>query len=239
MSALTLVRHGQASLFAKEYDRLSEIGEQQGRLLGQYWAAQRLPIDAVFTGPRLRQQQSAELAGEQYQQAGLAWPEPCVVPELDEYDLHGLLHHVVPRYASEHDAFAQLVAQYRQSPTEQERGKNFQRMFEMLLVHWQNTKSPDPNVESWNSFQQRVTNAMERIQQTSGRGTRTVLFTSGGFISVVVQRALGVSNRTTLELSWRIRNSSLTEFLFTSERFTLDAFNTLPHLADPALWTFR
>jgi hypothetical protein len=41
-----------------------------------------------------------------------------------------------------------------------------------------------------------------------------------------------------LEVNWRVRNCSLTEFVFTKDRFTLDSFNALPHLENPALWTY-
>ena len=42
-----------------------------------------------------------------------------------------------------------------------------------------------------------------------------------------------------LELSWRLRNCSLTEFVFTRGRVTLDSFNAVPHLGDAARWTYR
>ncbi len=42
-----------------------------------------------------------------------------------------------------------------------------------------------------------------------------------------------------MELNWRIRNCSLTEIVFTRDRVTLDSFNGIPHLDDPALWTYR
>ena len=70
-------------------------------------------------------------------------------------------------------------------------------------------------------------------------GRRIVSFTSGGFIGSAAQWALAAPDRTALELNWRIRNGSLTEFVFTRERFTLDSFNAVPHLADSALWTYR
>ena len=65
------------------------------------------------------------------------------------------------------------------------------------------------------------------------------VFTSGGFIGSAVQLALAAPDRTALELHWRLRNGSLTEFAFTRERFSLDSFNTVPHLDDPALWSYR
>ena len=96
MSVLTLVRHGQASFFADDYDRLSEVGEQQARLLGEYWARQQIRFDEVYTGPRQRQQRTAELTGAAYRQAGLPWPEPVVLADLDEYDLAGIAQQLAP-----------------------------------------------------------------------------------------------------------------------------------------------
>ena len=109
MSVLTLVRHGQASFEADNYDRLSALGEQQVRLLGEYWAQQRLVIDEVFVGPRVRQQRSAELVGIAVQQSGLVWPEPILLDDLDEYDLDGLINRLAPRLAQRNSEFAQLV----------------------------------------------------------------------------------------------------------------------------------
>ncbi len=239
MSVLTIVRHGQASFFADDYDRLSAVGEQQSRFLGKYWANQRLVIDEVYTGPRVRQRQSAELAGVDYQQSGFVWPELIVLDDLDEYDLDGLVNRFAPRLADRNSDFARLVKNYLQSEGEQNRLRDFQRMFETLLRHWQTNALPDVDVESWPAFRQRVQRVIRRIQDHSGRKRRAVLFTSGGFIGCTVQQALGVSDDMALELNWRVRNSSLTEFVFTQDRFTLDSFNMIPHLDDPTLWTYR
>jgi hypothetical protein len=65
------------------------------------------------------------------------------------------------------------------------------------------------------------------------------MFTSGGFIGTAVHLALGASDRSALEVNWRIRNCSLTEFVFSGDRLSLDSFNIVPHLEDPALWTYR
>ncbi len=239
MSQMTLVRHGQASFFADEYDKLSSLGEQQVRRLGRQWAQQRLVIDEVYCGPRSRQRASAELAGSEYQQSGLGWPEPIELADLDEYDLDGLMNRFVPRLAERNSDFARLVEIYRQSEGEQNRLRDFQRMFETLLRHWQAAEFPETGVESWSAFRQRVARVVRHIQDRPGRSRRVVLFTSGGFIGCAVQQALGADDLKALELNWRIRNSSLTEFMFTPDRFTIDSFNAVPHLDDPALWTYR
>ena len=238
MSVLTCVRHGQASFEADNYDQLSALGEQQVRLLGDFWAQQRLVIDEVFVGPRVRQQRSAELAGIGYQQAGLVWPEPILIEGLDEYDLDGLVNRFAPRLAERDSEFARLVESFRLSQ-KLDRLRSFQRMFESLLRHWQIAGAAAADVESWPAFQSRVERVIGGIQAQSPPGRRVVLFTSGGFIGGVAQLALQVADEQALELNWRIRNSSLTDFVFTHERFTLDSFNTLPHLPDPALWTYR
>lgn len=239
MSVLTLVRHGQASFFADDYDKLSPLGEQQARLVGEYWARQKLPVDDVYMGPRARQQRSAELAGEAYRAAGLTWPEPIALDDLDEYDLAGLSKSVAPALAQQNAEFAAMAATFMQSTVEEERLRTFQRMFETLLGHWQGLAHEVDGVESWPAFRERVQRVIRRVQQSQGRGRRVLMFTSGGFISGAAQWALGISDKTVLEMNWRIRNSSLTEFVFTGDRFTLDNFNTLPHIHDPALWTYR
>jgi broad specificity phosphatase PhoE len=239
MSVLTLVRHGQASFFANEYDRLSAVGEQQSRLLGRFWGGRSVVFDEVYTGPRLRQQKSAELTGDAYRAAGLNWPEPVVLEDLDEYDLHGLLHRLAPQFAQRDAGFAQLVETLHETAGETDRFKKFQRMFESLVRHWQQTDSTDAGVESWPDFHRRVERVIRGLQKSPGRGRRIAVFTSGGFIGGVVQRALAISDEAALQLNWRLRNSSLTEFVFTVERFTLDSFNGVPHLDDPGLWTYR
>ena len=99
MSWLTLVRHAQASFHADHYDQLSPLGERQARLLGEAWVRQRWTLDEVYVGPRSRQQQTAKLVAACYERAGLRFPEPVVLQELDEYDLSGILQQLAPELA--------------------------------------------------------------------------------------------------------------------------------------------
>ena len=239
MSHLTVVRHGQASFFADDYDKLSDLGEEQARRLGDYWAGMKTVVDEVYVGPRSRQKRTAELAGLHYEQSGLTWPTPTELPELDEYDLDGLTKRFMPRLAERDADFAQLVEIYQSSEGETNRLRDFQKMFERLLSHWQSSNSNEPDVESWHAFRSRVKHVIRKIRDRPGRSRRVVLFTSGGFIGATVQQALGTLDATALELNWRIRNCSLTEFIFTADRFTLDCFNAVPHLTESRLWTHR
>ena len=239
MSWLTLVRHAQASFFADDYDRLSKVGQAQASLLGQHWVRRGLAFDEVYAGPRRRQQQTAELVGIVYAEAGTRWPEPVVVPEFDEYDLGGLLHVLAPERARQDSAFAELMARYHESADDTSRARNFQKAFEALTRHWVTAGHLLAGLETWPAFRARVQHGMHRMLERPGRGRRVAVFTSGGFIGTVVQLALDGPDRLALEMSWRIRNCALTEFVFTRGRLTLDGFNAVPHLEKPELWTYR
>jgi broad specificity phosphatase PhoE len=234
-----LVRHGQASFFADDYDRLTPLGEQQSRLLGEYWVRHGIRFDAVYVGPRARQQRSAELAGAVFRQAGQPWPDLVALRDLDEFDLHGLVHQLVPDLGRQNTEFAALLDGYRQSAGEHDRLRTFQRMFEPLLLHWQSLPAGRDGLESWPDFRDRVERVLRQVVGRVEPGRRVVAFTSGGFIGSAARWALSAPDRTALELAWRLRNASLTEFVFTRDRFSLDSFNSVPHLQDPALWTYR
>jgi len=45
-----LVRHGQASFGAEDYDELSDLGARQSRLLGGWLASLKQPLSCVVTG---------------------------------------------------------------------------------------------------------------------------------------------------------------------------------------------
>src|SRR5580704_9723810 len=108
MSVLVLVRHGQASFLGDDYDQLSSVGVIQARLLGQEWIRQGEVFDEVYVGPRRRQQETAAIVGAEFRECGLPWPEAIIMPELDEYDLSGLLDDVAPALARQDSDFERL-----------------------------------------------------------------------------------------------------------------------------------
>src|SRR4029079_8542864 len=132
MSWLSLVRHAQASFHAEHYDQLSPLGERQASMLGEAWARQRRKIDEVFVGPRARQRQTAESVAACYEQCKMTFPQPVVLPELDEYDLSGLLQRLAPELARQDAEFAALFADQRRGETDRAKARNYQLMFERL-----------------------------------------------------------------------------------------------------------
>ena len=61
-------------------------------------------------------------------------------------------------------------------------------------------------------------------------GQKVLMVTSGGPISTAVGHVLGLSPDATIDLNMRIRNSAVTEFVFSPRRHNLLSYNTLPHL---------
>ncbi len=239
MSTLALVRHGQASFFSDNYDQLSPLGEEQARLLGAYWVRRGVRFDEIYTGPRVRQIETAQLAGEAFCQAGLPWPEPRPITELDEHQVDRLIKLAMPQIAMTHPHVGDLHAAYLKAESPRDKHRAFQRMFEQLVMLWALGAVEAPGVESWRAFQQRVRTGVEKMTRGAERGRRVAAFTSVGAVTVALQVALGCGDRTAFDLGWRLRNCSITDFVFSQERITLEGFNAYPHLEESALWTYR
>lgn len=239
MSQLILVRHGQAAFLTDDYDRLSPLGEEQSRLLGEFWTKRNVTFDAVFTGPRKRQRDTGRIVGEQYQQAGLPLPELIELQEFDEYDADGIMTELLPQLLERDARFRQLHETFVQSASDEERRRNFQKRFEVITLAWVRGELLSPHVESFREFHARVRNGLRRIMQESASGSRVAVFSSGGAISVSVQLSTQAPEEMVLDFNWRVRNAALSEFVFSKERFSLDSFNAIPHLDDPKLHTYR
>jgi len=239
MGRLLLIRHAQASFLSQNYDKLSDLGEKQARLLGEYWAKRNTGFDRAWTGPCVRHKDTARLARDACVHAGLQFPEPVVVQEFDEYQGDEVLQRCLPRLLESSDRIRELHKAFEKSDGSREKFKTFQKMFEAVISMWVDGKISPDGVESWTEFSIRVNQCLTRILSASRQGERVVVFTSGGPIALAVQRALQLTAQNTLQVSWMSQNCSISEFLFSKDRFTLSTFNSFPHLDDSTLQTYR
>ncbi len=239
MGYLVLIRHGQARSFEKDGDQLSTLGQEQARTLAKFWIRQGASFDEVYSGALVRQRRTAEIVGEWLAQSGLDWPRIQIMPELNEYDATGIVDKLVPLLAERDAGFRALAEAFERNRDTPERNRHFQKMFEAATSVWLSGEFEVDGVEPWRSFQSRVRAAIHRITSAEGRGRRVAVFTSGGVIGLTVQNVLHAPERSALEINWRVRNCSLTEFAFSRDRISLDSFNAIPHLDDPAMRTYR
>lgn len=239
MGSLVLVRHAQASFLSQNYDQLSARGETQARLLGEYWAKHNVVFDRACSGPALRHRQTTQFVCEAYQEAGRDFPSPSVMAEFDEFQGDAVLSQSLPELLANHDRIREFHGALQKSGGEASKRANFQRLFQAVISMWVNGEIALPGVESWQDFCARVNRGLSAFLRKAKKGELGVIFTSGGPVSVAVQRALHLSAQDTLQIAWMPRNCSFSEFLFSGNRFMLSSFNAFPHLDGESLLTYR
>lgn len=208
MSHITLVRHGQANTMASseaEYDRLSPLGWQQARWLGEYLQATRNWHGRLYTGTLRRHRETA-----QGMDTGLDAHEDARLNELEYFTMAQALE-------AEHGVTA---------PTDP---SQFVHHFPVVLQHWKDDKiegAPEP----YAAFEARVRDAMEDI--AAGEGPALVV-TSGGVIAMTMRQHLGLDVATMANVGLAIMNASLHRFHPVGGNWAPVLFNAVPHLEHP------
>lgn len=211
MGSLYLVRHGQASFGAADYDQLSAKGHEQCRHLGAYWRERGQRFDAVFTGTLRRHAQS--LAGIV---EGYGEDLPAVaLPGLNEYDSEAVVRAVHPGPLA--------------PPIDPETVKQHFRLLRQGLLAWMRAETSPAGMPTHADFAAGIADALARVLAL-GVGKQVLIVSSGGPIATGVAQVLDCPPETFVELNLRIRNSAVTEFAFNPRRHHLVTFNALPHL---------
>lgn len=240
MSRLVLVRHGQASFMAEDYDQLSDIGLLQSERLGEYWASDAvLRFDAVVYGPAKRHAQTGDAVAREFQRKGREFPAPVRLDEFDEYQAFELLRAALPGLMERDAEIAAMEIEFRSEKDPVKAARAFERLFQRVTALWANGEIHADGVEPWDAFRNRVRQGLSEVQRLAGKHTTVAVFTSGGPIAAAMGVALDLCATKTMELSWASRNASYSEFLFSGSRFSLNGFNAHPHLTAPELLTYR
>lgn len=212
MPTLYLVRHGQASFGAANYDQLSDLGARQCRRLGEYLQGKGLRFGAVVRGSLHRHAQSLDALVQGYG----SLPEATVHPALNEYDSAAVVRAVHPE------------------PLPQARDPDaYRRHFRILregLAAWIEGRAAPEGMPSHADFVAGITRVLDGLRGHEGD---VLMVSSGGPIATAVAQVLGAPMLASIELNLRIRNSALTELAFNPKRYTLHSFNHLPHLESP------
>ncbi len=223
MGVLLLVRHGQASFGADDYDVLSTTGWEQGRVLGRWLAAQGLaPASAVHGGMRRHRETWEALA----EGAGLAM-DAEVDPRWAEFD-----H---PAVLARHAALTGGVVDHTVDR------RAFQEQFEISTAHW-SAAGPDAGYpEPYDAF---VARAREALDAAAERPGPTLVVTSGGVIAalaallVVPEGGGSVLGPVWARFNTVIANTSVTRVIVGRTGARLLTFNEHPHVGTELL-TYR
>jgi broad specificity phosphatase PhoE len=214
MGTTYLVRHGQASFGAADYDQLSALGSEQCRRLGAYWRERGQRFDAVLCGTLRRHEQTraAIAEGLQAELPALAWPG------LNEYDSEALIRAIHP------DPLPQLDGPQGH--------KQHFRLLREALLQWMSGRITPAGMPSYADFLAGIMAALDHVH-TQHRDTTVLVVSSGGPISNAVGHLLGARPEAVVELNLRIRNSAVTELATSTRGHHLLSFNHLPHLDRP------
>lgn len=220
MGVLLLLRHGQASLGAADYDQLSDIGWRQAQVTGARLARADLAIDRVVCGTLTRQRDTARPV-----MAALGLPESGlrVDERLDEYDHIG----VMARHPSQ--------ITFSTAAADGESGRALQSALEEAIDRWMSGGTGYQ--ESHDEFIRRV---MEAVGDLTAEAGGTLAVTSGGVIAAACVRALGLPLERWPGLARLLVNGGITKFISGRTGTHLVTLNDHAHLEpDRTLITYR
>lgn len=212
MGALHLIRHGQASWGADDYDQLSELGTRQATWLGTSWEASGFAPTWSVAGSMKRHAQTAvatidAIDGDLYD----------VDARWNEYDHLGLTGH--------------LDASTRPSDP-----REFQALLDDSLTRW--VAGGIDGTEPFAGFRERVVGALEDAVAEAGSGRSVAVFTSGGPIAMVASHLLTGDASLFIALNRVIVNASVTTVIVGRGGSRLLTFNEHTHLPADQV-TFR
>lgn len=235
MGQIYLVRHGQASFGSTNYDQLSELGLEQARLLGEWFANCRQQFHRIVTGDLKRHRQTADACIGRLPKADLADVDWHTDPGFNEYDHH----EVMVRHRPDFDDPAEVKRFLASSPNAR---RAFQEIFEVAMARWMSGQHDDDYRESWPAFRARCVGALQRLLDNADKSQSIVVFTSGGTIATLCQHVLGLSDKQVADLNWTLVNCAVTKLLFRPDRVTLSYLNNYAHLewlGQPHTITYR
>jgi broad specificity phosphatase PhoE len=217
MSELFLVRHAQASFGEEDYDRLSPLGHQQARWLGEYFKFRKLRFDHVICGEMTRHRETLEgiCSGME-----LDTPSQSTHAQWNEFDFEAL----VTAYLGDHPD---------EIPAEGAAPSEFTQILHNALQAWADGRITAGIPETWNEFEQRVRSGMSRATSLAASSSKILVVSSGGAISMALRQVLAAPPAAMIQMNLQTRNSSYSHLYFKNDMMQLAGFNHVPHLEHP------
>ena len=235
---LYLIRHAQAGPRHK-YDQLSDRGRVQARLLGEHLASSKVSFAAVYSGELERQAETARGVRRAYESSGQDFPEISMDSRWNEFDLGDVYRAMATRLARDDPRFKQeydhMMAVLEDENHEIHRRHNY--CDTAVVRAWTEKRHPYDG-ESWEQFQSRILSPLDTLSQHES-GEKIAVITSATPIGVWVGRALETSDRMMWRLAGATFNAGVTTLRISGQESRLFTFNSVAHLPDGDLRSFR
>lgn len=237
------MRHGQAGT-RNAYDSLSELGQKQSRLLGEYFVSQGIEFVSAYAGALSRQQQTAAQVSAVYGDAGIFFPEIIVERGWNEFDFHQIYREIAPLLCEED---AQFRSEYEAVRAEIEASagahdadihRRWRPSDTRVVEAWACGRYPHAG-ETWEQFRERVASCRLKLNESEG-DANIVVFTSATPAAILTGLSLGIVDDHVRHLAGVLRNTSYTVLrIGRNHDWRLLSFNEVPHLNRPELRTRR
>lgn len=229
MGAIYLLRHGQASFGSSDYDQLSPLGHQQARVLGQALASRGVRPDVVISGTLQRHRETARSCLTAMG-AEARWDE---LPGVNEFDHEDVIRQAEPRYADRLVMMGELAASG-------DPRRAFQAFFKGAVHRWVRAEATG-YAEPWAAFKQRCIAALDDIVSRTPHKGSTLVFTSGGTISVICAHLLGLDDEQAFTINWTLANAGITKLIAGRDGLHLLSVNEHAHVEghEPTLLSYR
>jgi broad specificity phosphatase PhoE len=228
---ITFIRHGQAGS-RLAYDDLSEIGQEQARALGHWFATHGVRFDAIVTGGLNRQRMTAR-----GMMAAMDAPPEVVIDERwSEFDLDQVYAGIGPLLAREDERFRLDYEQLQREVIDPESSahRNWRHCDVMVVRAWIEERFEFAG-ESFADFGARVREALLELPSDG----HVAVITSATPIALSAGVALDLAPRRVMQLAGAQRNTAFSEMDLRPGDPRLVSFNNVPHLTDARLKTLR
>lgn len=223
MAVIYLIRHGQASFGAENYDQLSPLGLEQSRHLGSLLQARVPAPKLAISGTLLRQRQTGETC-----LAAMGLPPSDLAQDAgwNEYDDEDFLRVFDKRFERPAEVHAELRASGDPRSA-------FQALYAQAIERWAQSTDHHHYRESWPRFQERVQTALAAVAGGLGRSQAALVFTSGGVIATLASHLLGLPLERMFRINWIIANGSVTKLILGRGGIHLSTLNEHAHFEGP------
>jgi broad specificity phosphatase PhoE len=236
VGSIYLIRHGQASFGADDYDVLSPMGIRQAEILGTHLTQLGVSFDRCLSGNLRRQQHTAEAVMDQFKAAGQSIAPLEVDPAFNEFDADAVIRALLPAMLPDEPEALHVLRNAAQNRAE------FQRLFALIMDRWLKGDHDTAGLQSWLGFVEQVQSGLHRVLDQAGSKDRIAIFTSGGTITALLHLITQMPAKQAFELNWQIVNTSLNQLKFRGREVALASFNSHAHLQllqAPELITYR
>jgi len=231
MSKIHFFRHAQASFMADDYDKLSPHGEKQSAELGKYLVEKGRYFDKIFVGPLQRQQHTYQIVADVFARHNKEIPKPIIIKGLKEHSGTEAMQASIPELLKNHPKVRDWLAEVKENPKLKRR--NNLLAFQYFMDEWAEGKINPEGIETWAAFRKSAREGLKTILDSTAKGERIGVFTSGGTISAIAAESLKIEDeKRVLAMNFSVRNTSFSTFFYSKNQFNLLSLNEVPHLSD-------